>query len=140
MASIRCVYRSFWVDQGHSDVFLFCEAHPGELFTCGRLPFDLCAQKGHVVFTRDTQSKNAELLFRYNLLVLAVDDKEKYGLSIQMLESVGRMKFVRPLYRAIAKNPSRKQLALDTFAKNRKSYHPICEKMVTRDLGIERKE
>lgn len=50
------------------------------------------------------------------------------------LGTVGRMKYVRPGYRLLAKSVSR-QFAIDTF--NRfQLYHPICKTLVRKDLGI----
>ncbi|ETO15661.1 hypothetical protein RFI_21704, partial [Reticulomyxa filosa] len=42
--------------------------------------------------------------------------------------------FVRPLYRALIKNENRKKLAVETYQKNKLKYHPICAKMVAKDL------
>lgn len=48
----------------------------------------------------------------------------------------GRMKFLRPLYRALFRSKAGKQAALDTFAACRATYHPIAQKMVAADLGV----
>lgn len=50
------------------------------------------------------------------------------------LSEQGRMKFLRPLYRALHKSKEGKQLALDTFAAQKDKYHPIAAKMVAADL------
>lgn len=44
------------------------------------------------------------------------------------------MKYVRPLFRAL--NKVDRSLALETFAKNKDFYHPICKGMVEKDLGV----
>jgi hypothetical protein len=52
----------------------------------------------------------------------------------------GRMKYVRPLYRALHQSKttyqskSGKQIALDTFKEFKDMYHPIARKMVENDL------
>lgn len=46
----------------------------------------------------------------------------------------GRMKFVRPLYRALCKSEKGKELAISTFLMKKDFYHPICAKMVASDL------
>jgi leukotriene-A4 hydrolase len=51
-----------------------------------------------------------------------------------LLGKVGRMKFVRPLFRSL--NKVDRSLALETFAKNKDFYHPICRGMVEKDLGV----
>lgn len=48
----------------------------------------------------------------------------------------GRMKYLRPLYRALYRSKMGRQLALDTFQAARASYHPIAQKMVAADLGL----
>lgn len=47
------------------------------------------------------------------------------------------MKFVRPLFRGL--NKVNRELALETFAKNKDFYHPICKGMVEKDLGLQDK-
>ena len=56
-------------------------------------------------------------------------------LTVEFLKSQGRMKYLRPLYRALFKK--RKEVALGTFREARSSYHPIAAKMVAVDLGLE---
>ena len=57
---------------------------------------------------------------------------EVYDKVADWLGKVGRMKFVRPLYRLL-----NRALAVSTFEKNIKFYHPICRDMVRKDLGLE---
>ncbi|KAF7559566.1 hypothetical protein G7046_g4585 [Stylonectria norvegica] len=79
-------------------------------------------------------SKNVELLFAYYLIALKAEDSACYAGTADLLGRVGRMKYVRPLYREL--NKVDRQLALDTFAKNQDFYHPICKGMVEKDLGV----
>ena len=56
-----------------------------------------------------------------------------------MLGSQGRMKFVRPLYRAMATSPrleGGRERALACFERNKDKYHPICAKMAAADLQL----
>ncbi|RDX51566.1 zincin [Lentinus brumalis] len=46
----------------------------------------------------------------------------------------GRMKFCRPTFRAIAKVD--RQLALETFAATKHSFHPIARRLIEKDLGL----
>jgi leukotriene-A4 hydrolase len=48
----------------------------------------------------------------------------------QVLREVGRMKYLRPLYTALATDPRTRDVAASTFAANRESYHPIARQMV----------
>jgi len=52
----------------------------------------------------------------------------------ELLGQVGRMKFVRPLFKGL--NQGDRELAIKTFEKNREFYHPICRQMVEKDLGL----
>jgi len=79
-------------------------------------------------------SENAELKTAYLLIALRSQDKSSYQGAADLLGSVGRMKFVRPLYRAL--NKVDRDLAVKTFEKNRDFYHPICRAMVEKDLGV----
>ncbi|RDA93652.1 hypothetical protein CP533_4865 [Ophiocordyceps camponoti-saundersi (nom. inval.)] len=79
-------------------------------------------------------TKNAELKTAYYLVALKARDPTcVYGVA-ELLGAVGRMKFVRPLFREL--NKFKRQFALDTFARNKNFYHPICRGMVEKDLGI----
>jgi leukotriene-A4 hydrolase len=55
-----------------------------------------------------------------------------YQPTAELLGQVGRMKFVRPLYRELVKVD--RTLAVETFERNRGFYHPICRGLVEKDL------
>ena len=57
--------------------------------------------------------------------------------AADMVKSQGRMKYLRPLYRALRlyKDGGR-AFAEKTFEEARRMYHPIAEKMVASDLGL----
>lgn len=46
------------------------------------------------------------------------------------------MKYIRPLYRAMFASPSKwsRDVAVDTFYKNKEFYHPIAAKLIAYDL------
>lgn len=79
-------------------------------------------------------SKNAELKTVYYQIAMKAKDESAYEGVAEMLGEVGRMKFVRPLFRNL--NKVDRDLALKTFANNRDFYHPICRQMVEKDLGL----
>ncbi|KJR89161.1 leukotriene-A4 hydrolase [Sporothrix schenckii 1099-18] len=79
----------------------------------------------------DTQ--NVEVKAAYYVVSLRAQDKSTYQGTADLLGTVGRMKFVRSLYRAL--NQVDRPLALATFEKNRDFYHPICKAMVEKDLS-----
>ena len=61
------------------------------------------------------------------------------ALALDFVTCQGRMKFVRPLYRALRDSPcaNAKETAVRTFIENADFYHPICRKMVASDLGVD---
>ena len=61
------------------------------------------------------------------------------ALAVDFVTCQGRMKFVRPLYRALRDSPcaGAKDTAVRTFVANADFYHPICRKMVASDLGVD---
>jgi leukotriene-A4 hydrolase len=61
-------------------------------------------------------------------------DTSSYAGVAELLGQVGRMKFVRPLFRSL--NKVDRELALKTFEKNKDFYHPICRQMAEKDLGL----
>ena len=81
-----------------------------------------------------TKSKNAEILFRYYALGLKLRARPVYAQAADFLTTVGRMKYVRPLFRAL--NGVDQTLARKTFEKVRTGLHPICRDMVRKDLGL----
>ncbi|KAI4179962.1 MAG: hypothetical protein LQ348_005284 [Seirophora lacunosa] len=77
-------------------------------------------------------SENVEIVSRYLGLGLMAGSEEVKGPTVDLLGRVGRMKFVRPLYRRL--NEVDRDLAVKTFEKNKDFYHPICRGMVEKDL------
>ena len=85
------------------------------------------------------QSKNSEILFRFCMLALESGDESMFPVIVRFITTQGRMKFVRPLYRALCKSQKGKELAISTFLDNKDFYHPICAKMLAQDL-LEKKK
>jgi len=81
-----------------------------------------------------SSSKNVELSSRFLVLGLKAKDTECCAPAAELLGKVGRMKFVRPLYRHLRLVDEK--LARETFEKNKSFYHPICAGMVEKDLGV----
>ena len=80
-------------------------------------------------------SSNYEILFAWVLLGIAAEYEPILDVAVRLLTSQGRMKFVRPTFRALNKSVMGADLAKRVFAENRKRYHPTCEKMVAKDLA-----
>lgn len=80
------------------------------------------------------QSRNSEILYRYCILAIDSEDVTILPVVIKFITTQGRMKFVRPLYRALFQSKIGKELAVSTFTKNVDFYHPIAAKMIAMDL------
>ncbi len=65
------------------------------------------------------------------------EDEAVLPLTVQFLKEQGRMKFLRPLYKALFKSKMGKDMAVQTFKEARQSYHPIAAKMVAADLQVD---
>jgi len=73
-----------------------------------------------------------EISARYYQGAIKANDWTIKNFVFKLLGEVGRMKFVRPLYRGLMKMDY--ELAVETFEKNKDFYHPICRGMVAKDL------
>jgi len=78
------------------------------------------------------KSANVELVSRYFGIGLKAKAKAVYEPTAELLGKVGRMKFVRPLFRLL--NECDRELAVKTFEANKDFYHPICRNMIEKDL------
>ena len=86
-----------------------------------------------------TLDANAEIRSRWCKLLLSAGAARGVSLALDFVTCQGRMKFVRPLYRALRDSPcaGAKETAISTFVENADFYHPICRKMVASDLGVD---
>ncbi|MEI9885775.1 MAG: leukotriene A4 hydrolase C-terminal domain-containing protein [Rhizomicrobium sp.] len=75
-----------------------------------------------------TRSKNPEVLASW--LTLACDSGYAPALPRveELLGSIGRMKYLRPLYKSLAGRTETKRLARDLFDRFSASYHPIASR------------
>ena len=82
-----------------------------------------------------TTSRNAEV--RVSWLVLACESG--YGAVLpsveELLGSIGRMKYLKPLYRALAARDETKALARELFARFQRRYHPIAQQVLRGSLS-----
>eukprot|EP00339_Tiarina_fusa_P021910 CAMPEP_0117006132 /NCGR_PEP_ID=MMETSP0472-20121206/6474_1 /TAXON_ID=693140 ORGANISM="Tiarina fusus, Strain LIS" /NCGR_SAMPLE_ID=MMETSP0472 /ASSEMBLY_ACC=CAM_ASM_000603 /LENGTH=631 /DNA_ID=CAMNT_0004707519 /DNA_START=1 /DNA_END=1896 /DNA_ORIENTATION=- len=85
--------------------------------------------------------KNSEIRMAWLSLCLASSDQSCFEQTVEFISEQGRMKFVRPLYRALAKcGADGFALASETFAKKKNYYHNIATKMIEQDLAKISKE
>jgi hypothetical protein len=84
-----------------------------------------------------TRSQNAEILGAWLLLALESGDLRVLERVEGFLAEVGRMKFLRPLYAALARRPETAALALALFERCGDRYHPIARQVVARIVGAD---
>lgn len=85
------------------------------------------------------ESQNSEVLFRFCMIAIEAGDGSIIPVVIRFITTQGRMKFVRPLYRALYNSDMGKGIAVTTFVANKDFYHPIAAKMIATDLKPEKK-
>ena len=81
-------------------------------------------------------SKNAEVRVRWQRLCIHSKAAFIVPHVLAFVKEVGRMKFVRPLYRALYAWEEQRALAVETFLAHRSNYHPIAAKMLAQDLKV----
>eukprot|EP00123_Amoebidium_parasiticum_P017081 comp23704_c0_seq1/m.40741 comp23704_c0_seq1/g.40741 ORF comp23704_c0_seq1/g.40741 comp23704_c0_seq1/m.40741 type:complete len:622 (-) comp23704_c0_seq1:650-2515(-) len=84
-----------------------------------------------------TASENAEIKCAWHSLCLKSNYEPIFPHVVAFVTSQGRMKYVRPLYRALyGAGIKGRQLAVETFQKFQGMYHPIAQAMVAKDLKL----
>ncbi|KAI8625706.1 leukotriene A-4 hydrolase [Xylariaceae sp. FL1651] len=99
-------------------------------------PSPLSAERSHLLGTtyNISSSKNVELKSAYYLIALDAGDKSELPGVVDLLASVGRMKYVRPLYRKL--NELDRDLAIKTFEENKDFYPSTTKGQLAKDLGL----
>ena len=85
---------------------------------------------------RMSATQNSEVLFRFARLAIGAEDATILPVAIKFITTQGRMKFVRPLYRALFASKMGKALAVKAFLEHRSFYHSIASKMIASDMGL----
>lgn len=81
-----------------------------------------------------TQSKNSEILFAWLMNVVRNEYKPAYPALENFLTSIGRRKFLQPLYKELAKTPEGKEWALKIYKESRSKYHSITYQTIDKIL------
>ena len=102
----------------------------------GGLPLKIYTLRAMNELYHIASTRNSEVLYRYCELAIAAEDVSILPVVTRFITTQGRMKFTRPLYRALYKSRMGRALAVSTFLANKDFYHPICVKMVAQDLKV----
>ena len=81
-----------------------------------------------------TRSGNSEIAFQWLLMSIRNQYEPAYTRLEEFLLSVGRRKFIRPLYQELAKTPEGRERALAIYRRARPTYHPIAVTSIDEDL------
>ena len=81
-----------------------------------------------------TRSGNSEIAFQWLLMSIRNRYEPAYPRLEEFLLSVGRRKFIRPLYQELAKTAEGKARALEIYRRARPTYHPIAVTSIDADL------
>jgi leukotriene-A4 hydrolase len=84
---------------------------------------------------RFTESGNSEIVDQWLLMAVRNGYEPAYARLEQFLTTVGRRKFLKPLYEEMVKTPEGKERALRIYEKARSGYHPIAQTTVDEILG-----
>lgn len=81
---------------------------------------------------------NRENFFRFIWLRLCIKNQwdEKVEDSLQFVTEVGRMKYVRPIYRDLYDWPEMRQRAIDNYNRTKDKMMYVTAKMVAKDLHL----
>jgi len=80
-----------------------------------------------------TRSGNSEIAFQWLLMSIRNQYQPAQARLEEFLLSVGRRKFIRPLYQELAKTPEGKQRAMEIYRRARPTYHPIAVTSIDAD-------
>jgi aminopeptidase N len=82
-----------------------------------------------------TARTNYEVLHSWLLVAVAAGYDVVLPRVEAVLHEVGRMKYLKPLYRALMNRPETRDLARRCFERNMASYHPIARAVIAATLG-----
>lgn len=86
-----------------------------------------------------TSNSNSEITVEWLLLAIQKDYTKAFRRLDQFLSTVGRIKYLKPLYAELAKTQKGKQYAISTYSRVRPSYHPITTTAIDSILGWKEK-
>jgi leukotriene-A4 hydrolase len=83
-----------------------------------------------------TKSGNDEILAQWLLMAVKVHYQPAYPKMGDFLQTVGRRKYIKPIYEELAKTPDGRETALRVYRTARPGYHPIAQTTVDAILKL----
>jgi len=90
-------------------------------------PLTITQMSGLDAAFKFTATGNSEIAMEWYLHVIAAHYTPGYTPLSHFLETVGRRKFLEPLYSAMVNDPQLKPMAKSIYAKARAGYHPLAQ-------------
>jgi hypothetical protein len=78
---------------------------------------------------------NAEILSKWFIISATSNYKPTFKMIRNFLLEVGRMKFVKPIYKAMGTNKETRQLAKEIFEITKESLHPLTRTVVEQEIS-----
>ena len=102
------------------------------LFFLRALPQKLTAQQMALldITLHLTETGNDEILDQWLLMSIANDYQPAYRVLNNFLMTVGRRKYIKPLYAELMKTPEGKARAIAIYVKARPGYHPMAQSVI----------
>lgn len=79
---------------------------------------------------------NPEIIYRWGVLGVKANREHSIKMALDLLASVGRMKFVRPIARCLLEHGFGDRAKAVFYKAEKELYHPITTKMLRRDLQL----
>ncbi len=73
-----------------------------------------------------SNSGNSEIVFQWLVMAIQYRYTDAYPKLEEFLTSIGRRKFLKPLYEELVKTPEGKERALAIYTRARPTYHPLA--------------
>jgi len=86
-----------------------------------------------------TSSRNSEITAEWLLLSIKKDYKKAFPRLEEFLSTVGRNKYLKPLYAELVRTQEGQQLAVSIYGRVRPTYHPITASAIDPILGWKEK-
>ena len=86
-----------------------------------------------------TSSRNSEITAEWLLLSIKKDYKKAFPRLEEFLSTVGRNKYLKPLYTELVRTQKGKQHAVSIYGRVRPTYHPITTSAIDPILGWKEK-
>jgi hypothetical protein len=83
------------------------------------------------------QSNNSEILCKWLVIAVNSSYEPAFEKVREFLGTYGRMKYLKPLYKALHENPKTRELGLSIFEQHKALYHPIARGGLESILGLD---